>query len=743
MTSKGHALSRDALVRTLTAYSGITTSDGAADGTTLVDSNLIGRNDFVSEKTILIMSGDAKDEDKGATAFDNSDGKITLQGTGVSAQIKAGTIFRVLNVSSIEIDVANVDAKVGTNADAAGTTTVFAWLVKLFEQGGQGLVYYGKVTQVDDATHFRVSGLAGFGDAYFANNYRVYVVWDAAGGGAAPQSEMQPCSGYADTDEIFTHTAFTTGLAVDDEVLLIHERIAEVADLLANVGAMNAAATADDLSDVTTTDALAKLRRLLLRFSSGAFSVPVDGSARTDLDTIYTNLAIILGARADAIPAMNAAPGTTAIVPLIKAALERIGATPNDPDDSLLTVVGQRDATATSDDLSDVTTTDALAKLRRLLLRFSSGAFSVPVDGSARTDLDAILTNLAIIAGARADAIPAMNAAPGTAAIVPLIKAILERVGATPNDPDDSLLTVVGQRDATATSDDLSDVTTTDALAKLRLLLNRLSTDAFTATIQGAGRTELDIMLAQLATYFSASGAAMSLQVNNQTARTNLEQALEDFFAVVGIDGANVFNPSIGGSARTDLDAALTAMAVIIAAIPTTMVGTDNAATVADGWDAALATILDNFSPARIGYLDELDFDLQALLNAIAAYLDTEIAAILALVDSAESAGPFAYLDAGAEQDVVVDTAVTRRRIFLDFSNRGMAQTGTFRIYRKVDGANYDLYTTVPCTVGAGDDRAFDAEFTTNQPWKLTYEEDVDEAAARSIPYNVITQVIE
>ena len=43
----------------------------------------------------------------------------------------------------------------------------------------------------------------------------------------------------------------------------------------------------------------------------------------------------------------------------------------------------------------------------------------------------------------------------------------------------------------------------------------------------------------------------------------------------------------------------------IIAAIPA-MVGTDGAATVADGWDAALATILDNFSAARIGYLDNL-----------------------------------------------------------------------------------------------------------------------------------------
>jgi len=114
MASRGHALSRDALIRTLTAYSGITTEDGEADGTTLVDSNLIGRNDFISEKTILIMSGDAKDEDKGATSFDNSNGKITLQGTGFNHQIKAGTIFRVLNISSIEIDVARIEAKLDT-----------------------------------------------------------------------------------------------------------------------------------------------------------------------------------------------------------------------------------------------------------------------------------------------------------------------------------------------------------------------------------------------------------------------------------------------------------------------------------------------------------------------------------------------------------------------------------------------------------------------------------------------------
>lgn len=245
-----------------------------------------------------------------------------------------------------------------------------------------------------------------------------------------------------------------------------------------------------------------------------------------------------------------------------------------------------------------------------------------------------------------------------------------------------------------------------------------------------------------------------------------------------------------------------------IAALPAVMVGTDNAATVADGWDAALATILDNFSAVRIGYIDQLDFNLQEDIAALqtdldnpaqykadlstletrlsalrAGYLDelaagnlpTDIAAIntllsdgvyglaalealvddletrlsavragyLDFLDTAESAGPFSYLDAGGEQDVVEDSVTTRRHIWVEFSNRNMAQTGTFRIYRKVDGANYDLYAEQPVLVAAGEERAFDAEFTTNQHWKLTYQEDVNEGAARAIPFNIITQVVE
>ena len=123
--------------------------------------------------------------------------------------------------------------------------------------------------------------------------------------------------------------------------------------------------------------------------------------------------------------------------------------------------------------------------------------------------------------------------------------------------------------------------------------------------------------------------------------------------------------------------------------------------------------------------------------------LDLILDNIESLVDSAEVAGPYSYTDAGGEQTVKEDTAVTRRHIHFEVSNRNMTQTGTFKLYRKVDGSNYDLYTSQAVKVAAGSDRAWDVEFTTNQAWKVTYEEDSDEGAARAIPYNVITQVIE
>jgi len=104
-----------------------------------------------------------------------------------------------------------------------------------------------------------------------------------------------------------------------------------------------------------------------------------------------------------------------------------------------------------------------------------------------------------------------------------------------------------------------------------------------------------------------------------------------------------------------------------IAAIPTTaMRGTENAATVADGWDAALATILDNFTAARIGYLDELDFDLQTAIAAIptdamrgtnSAALASSWTAALATALASYTAVRGGYLDELAAANLPADIA--------------------------------------------------------------------------------------
>ncbi|KKM96139.1 hypothetical protein LCGC14_1181170 [marine sediment metagenome] len=603
MVSRAHALSRDELVRTLTAYSGITTADGAGDGTTLVDSNLIGKNDFITEKTILIMSGDAKGEDKGALSFNTVNGAITAQGTGFSAQIKAGTIYRILNISSIEIDVANMDAKIGTPTDPAGTTTLFAWMANLFAVSGQaqGLVYYGKVTTYTDPTHFKVSDLAGFGDAFFKDNYRAYVVRDNGGAGAAPQGEMQPVSDYVSSDGGFTHTAFTTPVAVDDEILLIHNRLAEVLDLLGDVG---------------------------------------NASAST-LGSIYA----ILG----------------------------------NPAQSFLAMIGYEGATALA---------NKLTAARAALLDEITAARLAELDpANLPADIDTLLTRLS---AARAGYLDELDF-----------------------DLQGTLAVIAGYIDAevAAILGDVGDASTS-TLGSLYAILGNPA-QSFLTMIGYEGATAL-------ANKLTAARAALLDQI---TAARMAE-----------LDPANI---------PADIDTLLTRLSAARAALLDEITAVRLAELDAANLPADIDTLLTRLSATRAGYLDELDFDLQGLLTAIAAYLDTEIAAILGLVDSAESVGPYSYLDAGGEQTVVEDTATTRRRIFVEFSNRNMTQTGKFIIYRKTDGTNYDIWATVPCTLGAGDDRAWDAELTTPQHWKLTYTEDVDETAARDIPWNVITQVIE
>jgi hypothetical protein len=94
---------------------------------------------------------------------------------------------------------------------------------------------------------------------------------------------------------------------------------------------------------------------------------------------------------------------------------------------------------------------------------------------------------------------------------------------------DYSTHTHLGEMGATATADDLSNITTTAAMAKLRRILLRFSSDAFAATVNGTSRTDIESMVIGLASYITAAGAALAATVNpGGTSKNNVEEILED-----------------------------------------------------------------------------------------------------------------------------------------------------------------------------------------------------------------------
>ena len=85
-----------------------------------------------------------------------------------------------------------------------------------------GLVYSGDVTTYTNANNFASTDLIGFGDDFFIPGWRVYVVHDAGGAGAAPQGEYALITDYDSDTGAFTHAAFTAILAETDRVMVIH-----------------------------------------------------------------------------------------------------------------------------------------------------------------------------------------------------------------------------------------------------------------------------------------------------------------------------------------------------------------------------------------------------------------------------------------------------------------------------------------------------------------------------------------
>jgi hypothetical protein len=98
----------------------------------------------------------------------------------------------------------------------------------------QGLQYYGVVTAVPGANQFTVPLLAGQGANKFIGlwPYWVYVLRDAAGGGALPQGELQTITAYATATGTFTTAAFSAAVGVGDEIIVMNPMIANLITIM-------------------------------------------------------------------------------------------------------------------------------------------------------------------------------------------------------------------------------------------------------------------------------------------------------------------------------------------------------------------------------------------------------------------------------------------------------------------------------------------------------------------------------
>lgn len=154
------------------------------------------------------------------------------------------------------------------------------------------LAYNGTVTTYTDTTHFASTDLTGFGDDYFGgpnNGWFVYVVRDAGGAGAVPQGEMKACTAYTSSTGAFTHYAFSAPLAADDEVILIHELVAETKDILREIISQAISANAGSGSETSVIPllAVAGLQRVLRHLRLG---LPADPGAESVTVKLYEEI---------------------------------------------------------------------------------------------------------------------------------------------------------------------------------------------------------------------------------------------------------------------------------------------------------------------------------------------------------------------------------------------------------------------------------------------------------------------
>ena len=132
-------------------YKGITTSDGVGGGTTLIDSALVGVNDFVTDTIIIIQSGDCRRETRDVSSFTNVTGTITV-GTAFSVQIVSGVTFAIIARMSADVEVAALQTDIGDFSSRANDNSLLD-VIGLPDVAGKDLYTCLVTDRLDNGTY--------------------------------------------------------------------------------------------------------------------------------------------------------------------------------------------------------------------------------------------------------------------------------------------------------------------------------------------------------------------------------------------------------------------------------------------------------------------------------------------------------------------------------------------------------------------------------------------------------------
>lgn len=166
------------LLRALIIAQGVTTANGNAPGTTLIDSALIGALGIVNT-TILIFPGEpSRAQVRDSTAFNAVTGEITVS-AAYSAQVVAGTPYVILaspptvaEVAAIAADLAALMADVG-DASASALGSLYAILGNPAQNFNTMVGYQGATSLAAKLTLARATNLDNLDAAISGVNTRL------------------------------------------------------------------------------------------------------------------------------------------------------------------------------------------------------------------------------------------------------------------------------------------------------------------------------------------------------------------------------------------------------------------------------------------------------------------------------------------------------------------------------------------------------------------------------------------